>query len=249
MAEFDDDGAKFKGMLEDQRTSSFRKYRDLVYGDTSLGHVWKSELIHLLANGVPGGLGFLLRSKLYRALFPAIGKQVVFGRNMTLRHTHKIRLGSYVVVDDNCVLDAKGRHNQGIVIGDHVFIGRNTIMYCKNGDMRIGNNVTISSNCQFVSANSLTIGDDTVIGAYAYFVSGGEYDYRNTTQKFPEQDSARTKGPFAIGANCWIGAHVTILDGISVGEHCVIGAGAVVTKSIPANSLAYGMPARVMKQI
>ena len=61
-----------------------------------------------------------------------------FGRHLTLRHAHKIRLGQGVVIDDNGVLDAKGDGNRGIVLGNRVYVGRNTIIYCKNGDIHIG---------------------------------------------------------------------------------------------------------------
>ncbi len=59
----------------------------------------------------------------------------------------------------------------------------------------------------------------------------------------------KTKGPLVIGPNCWLGARVTVLDGANIGEHCVIGAGAVVTKPIPRDSLALGVPARAIKRI
>ena len=59
----------------------------------------------------------------------------MFGQNVVLRHPHKIHIGNNVVIDDNCLLDAKGESNRGIRIGDGVFIGRNTILSCKNGDI------------------------------------------------------------------------------------------------------------------
>ena len=61
--------------------------------------------------------------------------QRVFGQNVVLRHPHKIRIGDNVVIDDNCLIDAKGDANRGITIGSGVFIGRNTILSCKNGDI------------------------------------------------------------------------------------------------------------------
>ena len=54
-----------------------------------------------------------------------------------LRHPHKIRIGDNVVIDDNCLIDAKGESNAGIRIGSGVFIGRNTILSCKNGDIEL----------------------------------------------------------------------------------------------------------------
>lgn len=228
--------------------SAFRKYRDVFYGDRSLGYVLAAELIQLFTQGLPGAAGLVLRKKLYPLLFKSAGRGCVFGRNITLRHAHKIALGEGVILDDNCVVDAKGESNAGIRIGDGVYIGRNTIVYCKNGDIALGDRVNISANCQIFSSNRVTIGPDTVIGAFSYFLSGGEYDYRSAVP-FAQQSGQETKGPLEIGANCWFGAHVTVTDAASVGEHCVIGAGAVVVKPVPAHSIAVGIPARVVRSI
>jgi acetyltransferase-like isoleucine patch superfamily enzyme len=229
--------------------SGFRKYRELTYGTLPPARALLAECVTFCFGSMPGGLGLWVRSKLYRCLFGSIGRKVFFGRNVTLRHAHKIRLGDGVIVDDGAVLDAKGETNAGIAIGDNVYIGRNTIVYCKNGDIRIGRNVNISANCQVYSSNALTLGPDTVIGAFTYLLSGGAYDYRDTTRTFAEQSGMETKGPLTIGANCWIGAHVSVLDAACVGDHCVLGAGAVVTRPIPANSIAVGVPARVVKTL
>ena len=55
--------------------------------------------------------------------------------------------------------------------------------------------------------------------------------------------------PITIGDNCWIAGNVTICGGVTIGEGCVIGAGSVVTRDIPANSLAVGVPCRVIREI
>jgi acetyltransferase-like isoleucine patch superfamily enzyme len=181
-------------------------------------------------------------------MFREVGAKVVFGQNVTIRHPHKIRIGNRVIIDDHCVIDAKGNSNDGIVIEDDVYIGRNTIVYCKNGDIRLGQRVNISSNCEVFSSNRLAIGEGTVMGAYSYLLSGGEYDYTDPTP-FAQQSGTGSKGELTIGSNCWISARVTVLDGACIGDHCVVGAGAVVTKPLPPNSLAVGTPARVVKSI
>jgi acetyltransferase-like isoleucine patch superfamily enzyme len=242
-------GVKFSSVLKSGGKSAFRTYRELYYGQAGWGRVVKGEILDLLIGGLPGGLGLLLRSRLYRGRFASAGRSVFFGRHLTLRHAHKIRLGQGVVIDDSGVLDAKGEGNKGIVLGDGVYIGRNTIIYCKNGDIQIGDNVNISANCQVLSSNRLTIGSDTVIGAFSYLLSGGEYDYADKVRTFSQQSGMGTKGELVVGSNCWIGAGVIVLDAASIGDHCVIGAGAVVTKPIPPHSLAVGIPARVVKSI
>src|SRR5687768_9860872 len=113
--------------LFDERSSARRKYETLVVGRRGLGPLLKHEVVTLVAQAVPGALGFALRKTLYPLLLDACGRGVVFGQNVVLRHPHKIRIGSNVVIDDNCLLDAKGTTNGGITIGDGVFIGRNTI--------------------------------------------------------------------------------------------------------------------------
>ena len=91
---------------------------------------------------------------------------MVFGQNVVLRHPHKIRIGDNVVVDDNCLIDAKGDANAGIMIGSGVFVGRNTILSCKNGDIIVGDGANIGFNCEVFSASRVSIGRDTLLAAY-----------------------------------------------------------------------------------
>jgi acetyltransferase-like isoleucine patch superfamily enzyme len=239
---------KVNSVVKEAGKSAFAKYREVYYGTAPLLEVIHVEAAILIANSVPGALGLWLRSKLYRTVFASCGSGVVFGRHLTLRHPHKIRLGRNVIIDDNVVLDAKGEDNHGITIGDNVYIGRNTIVYCKNGDIALEKGVNLSSNCQMFSAHNLTVGAGTVVGAFSYFLSGGEYDMASPVP-FAEQGIHPAKGDLTIGRNCWIGAHVTIVDGASVGEHCVVGAGAVVTQPLPADSVAVGVPAKVIRSL
>lgn len=240
---------KFKDTLGEVRKSSFRRYRDLYYGDASLWYVIKSELITTLTAGVAGALGLALRRRLYPGLFRSCGRGAVFGRGLTLRHARKISLGDNVVLDDNAVVDAKGGSNRGIEIGNNVYVGRNTIINCKNGDVVLEAGVNVSSNCQIFSSNRVTVGAGTVIAAYTYILSGGQYDPGDRTRMFAEQDGMITRGPTAVGADCWLAAGVVITDGVTVGEHCVIGAGSVVLDDIPPRRLAVGAPARVVRTL
>lgn len=240
---------KVKAMLQGKGKPAFTKYRQLYYGKTSFWYALKAELVITMTGSTVGALGLFLRSKLYPGLFGSAGRNLYIGRNVAFRHPKKIRLGNNVIIDDNCLIDAKGESNDGIVIDDNVYIGRNTIVYCKNGNIHLKPGVNISSNCTVFSSNRLTIEEDTIIGAYSYMLSGGEYDYTDRETTFANQTGMLSKGPLVIGKNCWLGARVTVLDAASIGEHCVIGAGAVVTRPIPRNSLAVGVPARVTKSI
>jgi len=78
------------------------------------------------------------------------------------------------------------------------------------------------------------------------FVSDAAHRYDDPDRPVPWQGFT-SKGPTQIGANCWLGAHVVVTSGVSIGERCVVGAGSVVTHDIPPFSIAAGAPARVLK--
>ena len=103
--------------LFDEKRSKVGKYRELVVGQRGLWPLVRYELVMLLASWVPGALGLFLRSKLYPLILGGVGRNVVFGVNVTVRHPHKIVIGDHVVIDDQCCLDAKGTDNRGILIG------------------------------------------------------------------------------------------------------------------------------------
>ena len=219
------------------------KYASLVIGRQGLGALVRYELIVLIAQGVPGALGLALRSRLYPVLLGSCGRNVIFGQNVVLRHPHKIHIGDNVLIDDNCLLDAKGETNAGIRIGSGVLIGRNTILSCKNGDIELADNANIGFNCEVFSASRVTIGPSVLVAAYSYIV-GGDHDFSDASMPVLEQ--RRTSIGVTIGEGAWIGAGGKILDGVSVGPHAIIGAGAVVREDVPPHTIAVGVPARVV---
>ena len=224
-------------------TSSRAKYAELVVGRPGLGALLKYELIIMFAQSWPGALGLVIRKALYPMLLGSCGRNVVFGQHVVLRHPHKIHIGSNVAVDDHCLLDAKGESNRGIRIGDGVFIGRNTILSCKNGDIELADGANVGFNCEIFSASRVTIGRNVLMAAYSYVI-GGDHDFSDPAKSVLEQ--TRTSAGVAIGDGVWIGAGAKILDGVSIGDHAVIGAGAVVREDVPASAIAVGMPARVV---
>ncbi len=224
-------------------TSSRAKYADLVVGRPGLGALLKYELVVLIAQALPGALGLVLRKIMYPWLLGSCGPNVVFGQNVVLRHPHKIHIGHDVVVDDNCLLDAKGASNAGIRIGSGVFVGRNTILSCKNGDIELADGANIGFNCEVFSASRVTIGPSVLMAAYSYVI-GGDHEFSDPTK--PVLDQGRTSSGVTIGEGAWIGAGAKILDGATIGPHAVVGAGAVARGDVPAYAVAVGIPARVV---
>lgn len=117
--------------------------------------------------------------------------------------------------------------------------------YCDYGyNIEIGENFYSNVNCTILDGAKVKFGDNVFVAPNCGFYTAGH----------PLDVNQRTAGleyakPITIGNNVWIGAQVCVLPGVTIGDNCVIGAGSVVTKDIPANSLAYGNPCRVIKVI
>lgn len=231
--------------LFDRKRSAREKYAELVVGRPGWGALLKHEAITLLAQAVPGALGLALRKSLYPSLLGACGRNVIFGQNVVLRHPHKIKIGNDVVVDDNCLLDAKGAENRGIAIGDGVFIGRNTILSCKNGDIDVEDGANIGFNCELFSASHVRVGKDTLLAAYCYLI-GGDHDFSDSARSVIAQ--TRTSAGVNVGSGAWLGAGAKILDGVTVGDRAIVGAAAVVRSDVPPGAIAVGIPAKVVGQ-
>ncbi|PWG64746.1 galactoside O-acetyltransferase [Bifidobacterium callitrichidarum] len=108
----------------------------------------------------------------------------------------------------------------------------------------LGNQVYANFNLTLVDDGEIFIGDHTMIGPNVTLVTTGHPirpDLRERLAQFSE--------PIHIGRNVWIGANVTVLPGVTIGDNAVIGACSLVTKDIPANSVAVGSPCRVMREI
>jgi acetyltransferase-like isoleucine patch superfamily enzyme len=223
--------------------SSREKYAELVVGRPGLAALLRYELVVMLAQARSGAAGLALRKALYPALLGGCGRGVVFGQNVVLRHPHKIRIGSNVVIDDNCLLDAKGLSNRGISIGDGVFVGRNTILSCKDGDIELAQGANLGFNCEVFSASRVAIGRNVLMAAYSYVI-GGDHDFSDPST--PVLAQGRRSAGVTIGDGVWIGAGAKILDGVVIGSGAVVGAGAVVRDAVETLTIVAGVPARVV---
>ncbi len=123
--------------------------------------------------------------------------------------------------------------NSTILVPFYINIGQFT---------RIGKNVFINHACSFLDMGGITIEDDVLIGPKVNLITEGH-------PLNPSERKALTVQPIVIRRNAWIGAAVTILPGVTVGENSVVAAGAVVTKDVPANTVVAGVPAKVIKTI
>jgi acetyltransferase-like isoleucine patch superfamily enzyme len=108
----------------------------------------------------------------------------------------------------------------------------------------IGVRCYVNRHTMLDAAEALEIGDDSMIGPFCYLT---DHDHTFGAGLAPGQTPLVSK-PTKLGARCWLGAHVSVLKGVTIGDGTVVGAGSVVTKDLPAGVLAVGSPARVIRR-
>lgn len=117
--------------------------------------------------------------------------------------------------------------------------------WCDYGwNIKVGNNFYANHNLTVLDAGGVTFGDNVFIGPDCGFYTSGhplDAERRNAGLEYAY--------PITVGNNVWIGGGVRVVPGVSIGDNSVIGAGSVVVKDIPANSVAAGNPCRVIRQI
>jgi acetyltransferase-like isoleucine patch superfamily enzyme len=112
----------------------------------------------------------------------------------------------------------------------------------------LGNRVTINDFVHIWGGGGVEIGDDSMIASHCAIVSQThDADALQKGKKYRE--TMVTMGPVIIGKNVWIGASAVILTGVRIGDHAIIGAGAVVTRDIPSRTIVAGSPARKLRDL
>lgn len=144
--------------------------------------------------------------------------------------------GRGTVVGERTVMTntANIRIGAGCLVQDRVYLRAGP-----DGHIRIGEGAAVNSFVQMYGHGGIDIGADTQVGPNTVLTTTG-HDYL-------ARDLQQNYAGITIGKRVWIGASCTILPGVTIGDHAVIGAGAVVAKDIPAQSLAVGVPARVVR--
>ncbi len=181
----------------------------------------------------------------YQRVFMAhLSQRAYFSARSTIYH-EDLEHGVNVYIDDNCLI-YQNIDGGRLKLGDQVYIYRNvTIETGTNGFVEIGDGSSIHPRCQLNAyLQPIIIGKNVMIAVNCSFFS---YDH-GVAVGIPIREQAITsKGPIVIEDEAWIGAGVIVLSGVRIGTGAVISAGSVVTSDIPANAIAAGVPAKVIK--
>ncbi len=175
-------------------------------------------------------------------------KGMLLGKRVSFFNISKMKWGKFLRLGNDVYVSALAK--QGIEFGDNVSIGAfsRIIVSTSFNDIgekiKIGNNVGIGEFAYLGGSGGLEIGDECIVGQYLS-CHPENHNYQNIEMPIRHQGVSR-KG-IKIGKNCWIGSKVTILDGVEIGDGCILAAGSVITKSFPENSIIGGIPAKILK--
>lgn len=187
---------------------------------------------------------------IYGTCLPVHKKGVLFvSATSKIKCLSKIFVGKGCTIDRRCYVDALSLH--GIVLGNNVSIGKNTVIECTGSlssigkGLRVGSNVGMGTHGFWGCAGGVEVGDDTIVGNY---VSLHSENHITNNINIPIRLQGVKREGIIIGQNCWIGAKVTILDGAIIEDGCVLAAGSVVIAGrYSKNGIYGGVPARLLK--
>jgi acetyltransferase-like isoleucine patch superfamily enzyme len=189
-----------------------------------------------------------LRGLLKKCLFKRSKGALFIGKRVKIKNKQKIEFDGSATIEEGCFINALSK--DGITIGNNFSLGRNSIIEC-TGVIRelgekliIGQNVGIAANAFIAMRGKIEIGDNTIFGPG---VSIHAENHNFSEVDVPIKLQGATRKGIKIGSDCWIGAKVIILDGVTIGNHAIIAAGAVVNKDIPDYAIVGGVPAKVLK--
>ncbi|MEM1381976.1 MAG: acyltransferase, partial [Pseudomonadota bacterium] len=228
--------------------SALGRYQDVIVGRRSFTGLLYFEFCTWLS-GVPGALGLLLRQVFWPRLLGSCGKKVYFGRNVTLMHPSRIRIGDRTVIGDGCVLDARNPTLETVLeLGSEVMLSHGVVLSCKNGSIKMGDRCGLGpySVVQSAHGNPVEIGNDVIGGSYCFVTGSGAYHTDRLDIPISQQGTLHTGGT-TVEDGVWLGARAATLGGVSIGRDSIVGSGAVVSRSLPERSVSVGMPAKPIR--
>jgi acetyltransferase-like isoleucine patch superfamily enzyme len=160
-----------------------------------------------------------------------------------------LQRGDHVFLGDRVVVHRVGSKGEGdsVVLADHVCLYDGVrVQTALGGSVYIGAHTTVQPDCQFSAhRGDITVGRRVQIAPRCGFYP---YDHGTIRGRPISEQPLTSRGGITIGDDAWLGYGVIVLDGVGIGDGAVIGAGSVVTRDVPANVIAAGNPARVIRE-
>ncbi len=192
-------------------------------------------------NGVVIAAGSARRRLVNKVVSMIISKQIGAGPGFYIGTNSHIRGCRHISIGSN--------FNAGIHLRLEAVVKHGDVSYAPV--IRIGNNVSLSDFVHIAAVELIEIHDWVLVGSKVHITDHGHGLYIGSPGSNPEDHPALRRlssgRAVCIGANSWIGEMVNILPGVTIGTGCIIGAGSVVTRDIPDETIAVGVPAKPIK--
>lgn len=210
-------------------------------------YIWEQAL-QSVAGWIPSIIGIGVRGLLYRALLQMDGMAAIEDR-VRLRWASHIRLGRGAYIDQGVYIHATPG---GVTIGPGTYVMHNAILHVYNfrdlphAGITIGARSLIGEGCVLRGQGGITIGNDVYLAPLVQLLA---VDHTYADLHRPISAQPLIARGIVIDDDVWIGGGAIVLDGVHIGRHSVVAAGAVVTRDVPSYTVVAGVPARVIKDL
>ena len=178
-------------------------------------------------------LKLLIENEMLKKKMKQVGKNVFFSKDAYIIGGEYIEIGEGFSAFSNLRIEAIDQY----------------ISYRYQPFIKIGNHVSFGNDCHIGCINEVTISDGVLLGSHILINDHSHGQTEFISNQRPANRELVSKGPIYIGKNVWICDGVCVMPGVTIGENSIIGANAVVTKDIPANCVAAGNPAKIVKYL
>lgn len=164
--------------------------------------------------------------------------------NLLLTQKGKLKIGDNVYLRQN--VEIRAHNDAEVIIENDIRIDRGVrILAANNSSIKINSGTRIGLYSVLNGGDSILIKNNCLISGFVYLQTSMHRHQNNTAIK----DQGYDHKPIILEENCWLGAHVVILPGVTLGNKCIVGSNAVVTKSVAANNTVVGIPAKTINKI
>jgi acetyltransferase-like isoleucine patch superfamily enzyme len=195
-------------------------------------------LIHLIKDRLNQ-----VRLLLYRLRLGSLGPGCEIDQGVSLQFPDRIHIGAGCRIGRNATLRANTEQRPGIRLGERVLIQDAVIINANRGQVSLGDRSWLGPFCLVYGNGGVRIGANVLVAAHTTI---NTVSHASERCDIPINDQPVLTGPVVIEDDVWIGLNAVILQGVTLGRGCIVGAGAVVTRSVPPWSIAVGVPARVV---
>lgn len=222
---------------------NMRRYRLRVSGSPSWGRfLWQGTVLTLLTE-FPTVLGSMLRSRAYGRVLGAVGSGCFIEKGVRWQVPCRVHLGRRVMVGEGCFVDANSLDSR-IELQDDVWLSRGCYLVVGPGlEIVVGPQTYIGHRCLFYGHGGIRLGRDVLLANDVQLICG---NHTFACRDRPIRAQPTEERPILIEDDVWLGASAIVLGGVTIGRGSVVGAGAVVTHSLPPYSIARGVPARIV---